>query len=107
MTDRFVGILTHLGNEGEAAAGADIRWTMQLNNAPLRYYGNVDTQLGAVDRPTDLAKPGILLPTGCRFRLIAQAKAATAHTAFARVQGWMWAARRLSADGSFSEQCDT
>ena len=106
VTDRFVGIITHLGNEGEAVASDDIRWSMQLNTAPVRYYGSVDTQLGEVTRPTELAKPGILLPTNSTFRLIAQAKAATAHTAFARVQGWMWAARRLSADGSFSEQCD-
>ena len=106
MTDRFIGVITKLGNGGEAAASADIRWSLQLNTAPVRWYGSFDTQLGEVVQPSELAAPGGILPTGSRLRLIAQAKAATAHTAYARLQGWMWAAKRLSADGSFSEQCD-
>lgn len=101
VPDRFIVVLDRFGNQLQDHLDfGSVTFSMQRNDAPLRSYGDFDVQLGEFIRPTPLGAP-IMLTGNQTWAL----KAATTSTtkAFARIQGWAWAVKKSSNDGSYDD----
>ena len=101
VPDRFIVVLDRFGNQlSDHLDFGSVTFSMQRNEAPLRSYGDFDVQLGEFIRPTPLGAP-IMLTGNQTWTL----KAATTKTtqAFARIQGWAWAVRKSTNDGSYDD----
>lgn len=105
VPDRWIFVLDRFGNELEDhTVWGDVRFSFQRNRSPIRSYGDFDVQLGRFVNPTKFGTP-IILKHKDEFRVVAQAKGATPHTAFARIIGWAFAVRTITGDGTYTEFC--
>ncbi len=101
VPDRFIVVLDRFGNQLQDHLDfGSVTFSMQRNNAPLRSYGNFDVQLGEFIRPTPLGAP-IMLTSNQTWEL--RASSAVVTKAFARIQGWAWAVKKSSNDGSYDD----
>lgn len=114
MPDRFYGVIYRFGNELETdVAFQNVQWKIIVNGSPLPFSfydgttvhtGAFRAQLGKANTPVELAMP-IILKYNDTVLLTAQALNGAAHTAYARMTGWMYAVKELDGAGSVQETC--
>lgn len=53
-TQSRIGYLTRLGHGIDVAAWATTVWSIRVNGVPVRFYGNVQDQIGTFDDPAEI-----------------------------------------------------
>jgi hypothetical protein len=114
VPDRFYGVICGLGNMLEDEAQfVNVEWQVRINNAPLSFSmfdgtnvvpGVFRAQLGDPVDPTILRMP-VIAKYKDTITLVARSLDAIAHTAYARMTGWMYAVRQIDGIGSEREGC--
>ena len=102
VPDRTFVILQSTGLEMEPGGFGKVRLSYQRNRTGIGSYTDVDVQLGPFSNPTPFGSP-IILKHKDTFRLQAISKDGAPHTVYARIKGWLCAARTATSGGDFSE----
>lgn len=103
VPDRFVGSVLFFGHElVDPARWGDVIWNIKVNEKPIFGYQDFRRQRGVTVNPTRLAAP-IILKHKDKVEVTGRLAAGGAVSAFARFQGFQFAAPNVDQTGEFSQ----
>ena len=103
IPDRFIAVIQGIGQALESSSAFSVvAWNILINNRPYLTYNNFRIQLGTINSPTKFPKP-IILKYGDTIELQARNFDVVNHNAWARLTGYAYSPKKLTADGSFEE----
>ena len=105
VPDRTILVIHKIGHElSDPSQFGNVRWSIQVDEAPVPSYGNFCPQLGRFTEPTPLASPIIVRPASVvevRAGIIAAPPAGI--DCFFRWQGYTYPLNRFTDDGTFGK----